>query len=459
MIRVDSMRKYFVGATLVLGMGLLCLSGGRLFVCSFVTSEKPSSDPETTIRVLESLPYVGTVTETHESQRLRDVVSFNRLKAYAGWNLYCNHTKPDGTRFTKDMSGAFLLDMEGKLVHRWLFNESPNAIWEHVKAYPDGSVVAILPEHVNPGLVKLAWDSNLVFAVSGRFHHDFDIGHNGTIYALTTKPQVARLDDGCELHIELFNYLTVISREGDIVKEIELFELFKNLPATKSALDIARNAKQRSIDLFHANTVEVISKSIDGFAHRGDVLLCLRNLNVVVVLDVEKEKPLWIWGEDELDYPHHPSLLENGNLLIFDNGYFRGNSRIIELDTRTRAIVWSYQGDKDNKFFSRERGGCQRLPNGNTLITESNKGRVFEVNSKGETVWEWYNPHFIQHVSPQESGSDRANKEHRKRKVLYRMMRLPLDYFDPGLDFNDGNVLTALSPASNHRKDLASSPD
>ena len=31
----------------------------------------------------------------------------------------------------------------------------------------------------------------------------------------------------------------------------------------------------------------------------------------------------------------------------------------------------------------------QRLPNGNTLISEDVKGKVMEVNAAGETVWQY----------------------------------------------------------------------
>jgi hypothetical protein len=34
----------------------------------------------------------------------------------------------------------------------------------------------------------------------------------------------------------------------------------------------------------------------------------------------------------------------------------------------------------------------QRLPNGNTLITESMAGHAIEVNERGETVWRYSNP-------------------------------------------------------------------
>ena len=57
-------------------------------------------------------------------------------------------------------------------------------------------------------------------------------------------------------------------------------------------------------------------------------------------------------------------------------------------------VVWRYQGTKEDPFFSETCGTAQRLPNGNTLITESNEGRAFEVTREGETVWEYFVPHL-----------------------------------------------------------------
>jgi hypothetical protein len=38
------------------------------------------------------------------------------------------------------------------------------------------------------------------------------------------------------------------------------------------------------------------------------------------------------------------------------------------------------------------RSAQERLANGNTLITESEGGRLFEVTPEGEIVWEYLNP-------------------------------------------------------------------
>jgi hypothetical protein len=103
-----------------------------------------------------------------------------------------------------------------------------------------------------------------------------------------------------------------------------------------------------------------------------------------------------------------PTLLDNGRLLIFDNGTQRSYSRVIELDPVTLEVTWEYRADPPESFHSKWRGSSQRLPNGNTLICETDAGHVFEVTPQGERVWEFWNP---------ELRGDR-------RKRIYRFMRV-----------------------------------
>jgi hypothetical protein len=49
-------------------------------------------------------------------------------------------------------------------------------------------------------------------------------------------------------------------------------------------------------------------------------------------------------------------------------------------------------GDTILGFFSFMISGANRLPNGNTLITEGATGRLFEVTPERETVWEYVSP-------------------------------------------------------------------
>jgi hypothetical protein len=93
--------------------------------------------------------------------------------------------------------------------------------------------------------------------------------------------------------------------------------------------------------------------------------------------------------------------------LHFDNGL--KHSRILEIDPLSGRVVWDYS--PKSGFFSRARGSNQRLVNGNTLITESDRGYVLEVTPKGRIVWKFVNPQI-------------DKKKH--REAIWRMTR-----FDP----------------------------
>ncbi|MGH8168001.1 MAG: arylsulfotransferase family protein, partial [Woeseiaceae bacterium] len=65
---------------------------------------------------------------------------------------------------------------------------------------------------------------------------------------------------------------------------------------------------------------------------------------------------------------------------------------VVEFDPATMSLVWQYTGTAESPLQSDIRSYTQRLPNGNTLITESNGGRILEVTPDQEIVWEYTNP-------------------------------------------------------------------
>ena len=132
----------------------------------------------------------------------------------------------------------------------------------------------------------------------------------------------------------------------------------------------------------------------------GDrVLVSFRNISTVLMIDKASGEITWKIGWDIIARQHDPSLLPNGNILIFDNGERRKNdvrvfSRVVEIDPRTNEIVWEYRDRPYFNFYSSRISGARRLPNGNTLITEGMFGRMFQVTPQGEVVWEYINPYF-----------------------------------------------------------------
>src|SRR5262249_44295083 len=131
----------------------------------------------------------------------------------------------------------------------------------------------------------------------------------------------------------------------------------------------------------------------------GDILASYRPTSTVIRISRKTGKIIWKLGPPTVAGQHGPTLLENGNILIFDNGPHRLDdsvpySRVIEINPATNEIAWKYQDKPAWNFFSPRMGYAQRLPNGNTLITESSFGRFFEVTKEGEIVWEYVNPFF-----------------------------------------------------------------
>jgi hypothetical protein len=107
-----------------------------------------------------------------------------------------------------------------------------------------------------------------------------------------------------------------------------------------------------------------------------------------------------------------------GHLMVFNNGPGRPAGRyssVVEIappvDAAGRyrlergkafgpaAPVWEYAAPHKADFFSSHISGAERLPNGNTLICAGEHGRVFEVDARGEIVWEYVNP-YIEHPRP-----------------------------------------------------------
>lgn len=104
-------------------------------------------------------------------------------------------------------------------------------------------------------------------------------------------------------------------------------------------------------------------------------------------------------------------MLPNGNLLVLDNGSDVGRSRVLEVDPRTHAIVWEYGTRADERFFTEVAGGCERLPNGNILVSDALSGRAFEVTPTRRTVWHWQ--------TRKEAGSSDTG-----RATFYRLSRV-----------------------------------
>jgi hypothetical protein len=381
--------------------------------------EDPDRPPdwEQRLEQLRSVPYLG-YTETTPEESLSGVIHHDSLRAWQGYNFYSTWATGE----------AYLLDMEGRLVHRWVYSPRRRSGGDYAFLLPGGKLLLI---NEYSQLLCLDRDSNTLWQRRMKAHHDVARTGDGSFYTIErtlSRHRKMRVwfddlvhlsSDGEELdRWSTYEHLDELRKvlDDDSFLDIYLDSLLADLAprsgdTTRMALPLGFG--HRDLDYFHLNSVSLLGHSAlcDRDARFGPthLLICLRNVNQIAILDLESRRILWAWGEGQLEWPHHPTMLPDGHILVFDNGVYRKYSRVVEVDPLTGEIVWEYKADPPEDFYSYGRGSAQRLQNGNTLICESDQGRVFEVTPEGEVVWTWFNPLMK---------GDR-------RGTVYRMIRWP----------------------------------
>lgn len=334
----------------------------------------------------------------------KGVVTYFGDEAYNGYTLYSSSHE----------ASAFLVDMSGNEVHRW--HVPPEKIWNKDKKtagslgpfvyirksymYPNGDLLAVYEGSGDTpwglGLVKLDKDSNILWTyLDERAHHDAEVGADGTVYALTHEMRHEPVEGQGNLEPPLIeDFLVILSPDGEVRKRISLLDAVAQSRFKWLFGGLGRRSAQ---DPLHTNSVKEVGAEAGAamnIAREGDLMISFRNIKLVAVFDPVKEEIVWgtlgPWVGQ-----HDAEPLANGNILLFDNnGNYNGpgGSRVIEFKPETMEIVWQYEGSKRDPLKSVLRSEAMRLENGNTLITESEAGRLIEVSPEGKIVWDFVNP-------------------------------------------------------------------
>jgi hypothetical protein len=322
--------------------------------------------------------------------------------------------------------------MEGNELHSWSYSFSdafPSSniaaperlknFWRRAYVYENGDLLAIFDGR---GIIKLDKDSKLLWSALVGAHHDLQVMPNGEIYVLTRTPRmIPRIRTTAPI---LEDFISVLDAGGNETKRVSLLECFENSDFKDLALsdrikgeDFWTARKWRRGDIFHSNSLEVLDGRI---AHRvptfakGNILVSLRVPSLLAVIDLDRKTVVWA-KKGDFKRQHDPKILANGNMLLFDNLGRPLQSSVIELDPSDLTTKWEYVGTKADSLFSETCGTAERLPNGNTLITESDNGRAIEVTADKQVVWEFFNPF-------------RAGDQDEYIATLFELVRLPPDF-------------------------------
>jgi hypothetical protein len=226
--------------------------------------------------------------------------------------------------------------------------------------------------------------------------HELRILPNGNYLILgydSHKVDMSKIIEGGNSSATIIGYvLQEIDKNKNLVFEWRTWDHFD---ITDSYSDL----KQGTIDVSHGNSIDV---DFD-----GNFLVSFRNTQEVTKIDRVTGEILWRLGgkknqfrflNDTLGFSwqHAARRLQNGNIILFDNGFRRepavmSFSRALEykIDEKnfTAELVWQFRNSPD--IYSIGLGYSQRLPNKSTFIAWGAAiPAITEVTKSGEKVFE-----------------------------------------------------------------------
>lgn len=187
---------------------------------------------------------------------------------------------------------------------------------------------------------------------------------------------------------------------GEELETIDLLDIIQSAPENALVTSIPKGYEfvreywnWGMEDIFHPNDIEPLPAELaDAFPQfsAGDLLISLRNIDLVAVLDRETHEILWSmrgpWRQQ-----HDPDWQADGTITVFNNNTRRWRSNIVRIDPKTNQSRVIFQDPDASIFYSSIMGEHQRLPNGNWLILSTTQGRVIEVTQTGKPVREYNN--------------------------------------------------------------------
>lgn len=356
-----------------------------------------------------------------------------------------NQTQSGYTLFQhRNGKDVYLINNNGHVVNKWETDYKPSAT---VYLLEDGNILRatklIDPNGGTGGFQVLDWDSNIIWEYTyGPQHHDIEPMPNGNVLLITNETidsttAVANGRDSSLIKDDLLSLrILEISNNnnvGEIVWEWSAWDhIIQEFDQTKPNYgDVSEHPEL--INLNYVPNIDskwIHPNSIDYNEDFDQIIISARSYNELWVIDHSENSNgnlIYRWGnpeayglgdaEDQFLFGQHDArwvesgLPGAGNIMAFNNGLDRpaglystiieiippvdelGNYSITEEQPYEPSnLTWLYTATNPEDFYSSVFSGAHRLTNGNTLISSGRQGRIFEVTTNGEIVWEFINP-------------------------------------------------------------------
>ena len=371
--------------------------------------------------------------------------------------------------------GAVIIDMHGNEFRRF-----ENITGFPLKMLPNGHIMgssAEIPNHLQDmaDLIEIDWDGNIVWKYDAfttwtangqkpvpalRQHHDFQREGTPNDYCPLKDGEVFEKRGKtlilCHENVEnpkisdkmlLDDTIIEVDEDGHILwrwSASEHIDEFGFSPVQRETIRKWPNYEPRSGcgDWLHINCVSWLGEN--PWYDQGDerfrpenILFGSREGCVMCIISHETGRVVWRLG---------PDFSENETLKAIE--WIIGQHHVHMIPKGFPAQAGYFGPLEGFRFYSKLVSSAQRLPNGNTLITEGVDGRIFEVTRDFELVWEFTNPVF--------NGKGNGSAfQPPYMNMLYRSYRIPYPWI-PQLE--PPKDLPPITPLANSNFRVPGSP-
>jgi len=207
--------------------------------------------------------------------------------------------------------------------------------------------------------------------------HELLLTEDNHAYVIIYDVQKVRMDTivtgGVDTANVVGSIIQEIDRSKNVVWQWRSWDHF-SITDANDFVDLTRP----NIDYSHTNSIEIDKD--------GNIIISSKRMDEITKIDKATGNIIWRLGGKRNQFvfnndnfpilqQHDARILNNGNLLLFDNGLApnRVFSRAVEYKLNTEDTtnliaekVWEFRNTPDE--FSRVMGSIQRLPDGNTII-------------------------------------------------------------------------------------------
>lgn len=317
--------------------------------------------------IVEFLPLPYTKSDLEYIGKGECIVDMKKLASDEGMPMIVNIRKWEGE--------DIVIAIPNIMLHKAFLGES--------YIIDKDNVIRLDFEDCSPTDLYLLQDK-IVVAMNGIYEYNYNTEQMYGIEITDLSHRIELLDNGNFVIVRsVLNQAMEINKNGEVIWEWNAlrdlkdyksdtyigYELIVEYEKVTNPLALYRQQYENQIEWTHINTIQKLE---DGY------LLNFRNLDTIVKVN-QFGNIIWSFGGAVIKHAHDAHILDNGNLLIYDNG----NGRAIEINPANGDIIWEFDG-----LLAPAMGSVEKLWNDNYLVTDCYHGTVYEVTPDNEILKE-----------------------------------------------------------------------